>query len=81
MKLDNPPFIIQEVIEPDQKVDYITYKIKGNLECSALFDLMFFPYREIDVINHLVIRSQTFTDSRDKEYVIKYNAMILRDTG
>ena len=37
---------------------------------------MFFPYREIDVINHMVIRSQTF-----EEYTIKYNAMLLRDTG
>ena len=81
MKMDNPPFIIQKVVEPDQKEDYITYRIKGNLQCSALFDLMFFPYREIDVVNHLVIRSQTFCDSKGRQFVIKYNAMILRDTG
>ena len=31
MKMDNPPFIIQKVVEPDQKEDYITYRIKGNL--------------------------------------------------
>ena len=62
MKLDNPPFIIREVFEPDQKEDYVTYKIKGNLECKALFDLMLYPYRQIDVVNHLVIRSQTFNN-------------------
>jgi len=74
MKLDNPPFIIQEVIEPDQKQDYVTYKIKGNLECSASFDLMLFPYREIDVVNHLVIRSQVYED-----WTIKYNAILLEN--
>jgi hypothetical protein len=62
MKLDNPPYIIQEVVEADHKDDYVTYKIKGNLECAAMFDLMLFPYRQIDVVNHLVIRSQTFHD-------------------
>ena len=74
MKLDNPPFLIQEVVEADQKQDYVTYKIKGNLECSASFDLMLFPYREIDVVNHLVIRSQVYED-----WTIKYNAILLKD--
>lgn len=60
MKIDNPPFIIQEVVEADSNEDYITYKIKGNFECSAIFDFMFFPYRQIEVVNHMVIRSQVF---------------------
>lgn len=63
-------------MEPDQKKDYVTYKIKGNLECAASFDLMLFPYREIDVVNHLVIRSQVY-----KGCTIKYNAILLKEDG
>lgn len=57
----------------EQEDNYVTYKIRGNIECYAAFDHMFFPYRQIEVINHMVIRSQTF-----KNYEIKYNAMLLK---
>ena len=74
MKQDNPPYIIQEVVYPGQNEDYMTYKIKGNFECSAIFDLMLFPYRQIEVINHLVVRSQTF-----ENWEIKYNCLLLKE--
>lgn len=73
---DNPPYIIKEVSDPNSPDDYVTYMIKGNIECSAFFDMMLFPYRQIQVINHLVIRSQ-FYKGKDKDYTIKYNAMML----
>lgn len=76
MMRDNPPYVIQEVIEPTRGEDYVTYKIKGNIECSANFDFLLFPYRQIEVINHLVIRSQEY-----KGHIIKYNAMMLLDNN
>jgi hypothetical protein len=44
-------YIITEVVEPLGAEDYVTYKIKGNFECPAVFDLMFHPYRHIEITN------------------------------
>ena len=39
---------------------------------------MFFPYREIDVVNHMVFRSQNYISDKGN-YIIKYNALMLED--
>lgn len=79
--LENSPFLISRVAAND-KDDYVTYKIIGTIECDAYFDCMFFPYRRIEVVNHLCIREQEFNEERDGtfvKHVIRYNTMMLME--
>lgn len=77
--LENSPFLITRV--PTHNRDYVNYRITGAIECSAEFDSMFFPYRRIEVTNHLCIRQQEFRhwhqDGSYTEYFIRYNIMML----
>lgn len=77
--LENSPFLISQ--DPTNNNDYVNYRISGAIECSAEFDSMFFPYRRIEVTNHLCIRQQEYREwNRDgtcNEYHIRYNIMML----
>jgi hypothetical protein len=77
--LENSPFLISRV--PTHDKDYVNYRISGAIECSAEFDSMFFPYRRIEVTNHLCIRQQEYrewnSDGTCSEYSIRYNIMML----
>jgi hypothetical protein len=77
--LENSPFLISRV--PTHDPDYVNYRISGAIECTAEFDSMFFPYRRIEVTNHLTIRQQEFKewhfDGTCSEYAVRYNIMML----
>jgi hypothetical protein len=66
---------------PTHDRDYVNYRISGAIECAAEFDSMFFPYRRIEVTNHLCVRQQEFRqrhpDGSHSDYAVRYNIMML----